>query len=305
MKMRTLHCNDKDVFLCKSGVYEISKLSEGGTANLFKGKCLSDNNKLVTFKILKKELAEHEKTRKQFFKECKLLSIIKHPHIPKLIEYGQSSDSYYIAYEYIDGISTLELLQFSYRHKHGVAPPIAAHLLRSLLSILRYLHTFAKHPIVHGDISPDNLLFSPKGEVHLLDFGCIQQIKTGESKYSPWLGKPSYLSPEQAKALPWDHRSDVYQAGVIFYELLTGQKYISGKTSRDCVLIAANPPKKDFSKVLPGMNQKLYNILGKFLASNINERYQSADEAYTDLSENCPKDVQVGILNRAGVRQHT
>ena len=283
--MRLIQCDKGKILINERGTYHLEKLAEGGSAFLFRGVPININGaegeppRPLTFKFLRPELVKRKATYQHFKEECELLQRLQCSGIPALVDYELECAKPYLAYCYIEGISVLKLLRAAYRE--GVAPSVAVKIVQALLKILDYLYRF-EEPLAHGDISPDNLILSCTGNVALIDLGCVRYLNRAGDH--PWLGKPSYLSPEQAKAMPWDQRSDLYQAGIVFYELLTGRKYNAGTHLRECALLSANPPPKNLKAEVPALSPELEYVLQKLLAVAVRERFQTAEEALAALA---------------------
>lgn len=284
--MRLIQCDKGKILINAQGTYHLEKLAEGGSALLFRGIKININTqesepqRPLTFKFLRPELVRRKATYLHFKEESFLLQKLQHPGVPAWVEHDLEGSHPYLVYQYIEGISVLKLLRAAYRE--GVALPIALKIIHNLLKILDYLYQLDE-PLAHGDISPDNVILSCTGNVALIDLGCVRYLnRAGEH---PWLGKPSYMSPEQARALPWDQRSDLYQAGIVFYELLTGRKYNVGASTRECALLSANPPTKDFSVEISALSPALDAFLRQLLAVPVQDRFQTPQAALQALED--------------------
>ena len=218
--------------------YTLKPLCLGGVAALYKATHKLPKHPHLTVKVLKKSLLG-TLAEERFKREYQTLRNTDAFGIPHVSHKGRLASRPYIAYEFIRGIPVLNLLQHASVTK-GIPSLQACIFLKQLLEILRYLHKPNKS-IIHGDISPENIIVYKEG-IHLIDFGNAQKLTKENIIPEPrWIGKPSYLSPEQAQGVHWDQRSDIYQAGIIFFELLTGKRFNPGKNEQEARSIAANP----------------------------------------------------------------
>lgn len=225
--------------------YDLTLIGSGGTAEIYRTSPELGNKSGLTLKIMKSELVGSERVRKRFEQEYKLIGKLDHHGLPKLVARGSFTGRVFFAYEYVAGRTLLDVLRIA--SGNGLSLETATLLMGQLLEILSYLHQH-KPVIVHGDISPENLILNGN-RLCLIDFGSAQHLDNSADSVDQWIGKPSYLSPEQARGLRWDHRSDLYQAGIIFFELLTGRKLNPGQTERDARPLAANPPALGYTAV--------------------------------------------------------
>ncbi len=256
--------------------YALSSITEGGLGIVYKGVPVSESKKPITIKVLKKELSSSPEILKRFFHEKNVVKTYTEIGIPKYIASGKTYGSPYYAYEYIEG-ETLHSHLFS--ETISISESRAAKIIKELLLVIDVLH-HQNPSIIHSDISPENILLSDN-ELFLIDYGCSQFAnKYGRVPESKWIGKPSYLSPEQAQGKAWGVQSDLYQAGIIFYELLTGKKYNLGSTISEKRLFAASPTLPKF-ETLPAQYCKLIQSL---LAPNPINRVESAQEAIAVLN---------------------
>jgi len=125
------------------------------------------------------------------------------------------------------------------------SPLSCCRLIEQVLAALNVLHD-REEPIVHSDLSPENLIVSGD-QVFLIDMGCAQRLNSTSPTASRWVGKPSYLSPEQARGEDWSIQSDIFQAGIVFYELLTGKRWNTGADAAKKKTFACDPPLTNFA----------------------------------------------------------
>lgn len=203
----------------------------GAVATVWRIEDASSPDEVLGLKLLRGSMRRRPSVGESMAREYAFLREIDHPGVPRAYALSQWHGRHALVFHYIDGRPLLDILA------EGALSPAATlqHAL-ALFDILRYIH--ARRPaIVHSDLSPENLLVDRAGQLHLIDFGAA--ITGGEQRASP--GKPSYMSPEQAQGRAWNERSDLYQAGIVLFEMLTGQRYNPGATSLARRAFAANP----------------------------------------------------------------
>jgi serine/threonine protein kinase len=189
---------------------------------------------------------------------------------------------YFIVMEYLPGGDLRTLLKKAKRRGKRFSPAAAIAICREVLSALAYAHVkrdFDGNPLklIHRDVSPSNILISHAGEVKLTDFG-IAKAATHNSLFYKVKGKIGYMSPEQAKSEPLDHRSDLYSLAVCMFEVITGERlfvHAGLTTSADEIY---SQPVPLLSRKVPGLTADLDLIMAKALSLSPDARYQTAGE---------------------------
>ena len=253
-----------------------------------------DSAKLCVIKTVLPHLADKEYLQR-FRDEAKVVVRLSHGNLVPVFDSGQVAGEIYLAMDYIDGKD----LRATWNRcaKKGIAFPIdvAVHVVKELARGLHYAHTFSDIKLVHRDVSPPNVLLSYSGEVRLTDFGLAASTLKME-KTAPGIiyGKVSYMSPEQARGETLDGRTDLYAAGIILWELLTGrQLFPSGKqpgagkdmiTAEELLRRVRDPevvaPSKRATRVPPELDR----IALKALAPKLADRYANCEELRHDLA---------------------
>ncbi|MFK8017143.1 MAG: serine/threonine protein kinase [Gammaproteobacteria bacterium] len=187
----------------------------------------------LTVKILHGRHRRNQQLHGAMAREFALLDTLDHPRLPQTKDHGQWLDRSVISYRYIQGRPLLDLLA-----ANEITPRLAIDLAVQLFDILTHLHEH-RLCIVHGDISPENLLINDQQQLFLIDFGTAWASSIAHAGGQP--GKPSYLSPEQAQGRTCTYRSDLYQSGIILFELLTGKRYNPGQSPIARRAFAASP----------------------------------------------------------------
>jgi serine/threonine protein kinase len=262
----------------------LQHLSEGGMGAIYVGKKLGAGGfeMEVVLKQLLPEFTQQEEFIDLFLREAKLSATLDHANIVHTIDLVTAGGEYFIVMEYLPGGDLRTLLKKAKRRGKRFSPAAAVRICREVLSALAYAHVkrdFDGQPLklIHRDVSPSNILVSYNGEVKLTDFG-IAKAATHTSLFYKVKGKIGYMSPEQAKSEPLDHRSDLYSLAVCLYEVITGERlfvHAGLTTSADEIY---SQPVPSISKKVPGLPAELDAIIKKALSLSADERYQTAGE---------------------------
>lgn len=272
--------------------YLTELLARGGMAELYRAKLFGAGGfeKTIALKRVLPQFADDQNFLTMLTDEARLTVALSHPNIVQLFDFGRVENDYFIAMELVDGVDLNRLLQRLYELQLRVPAEIACFIMSEALRGLQHAHTLkdgAGKPlaIVHRDVSPQNVLLSLNGEVKITDFGIakaasnITQTQTGMIK-----GKVAYLSPEQAEGKALDGRTDVFAAGLVFYQLLTGRLLFDGDSQLEIMgKIKATYISED---ALPSsIPTELRQILARALAHDVDKRYASAGEFQKDIQK--------------------
>ncbi len=262
----------------------LEHLSEGGMGAIYVGKKLGAGGfeMEVVLKQLLPEFTQQEEFIDLFLREAKLSATLDHANIVHTIDLVTAGGEYFIVMEYLPGGDLRTLIKRARRRGKRFSPAAAIRICRETLSALAYAHVkrdFDGKPLklIHRDVSPSNILVSYTGEVKLTDFG-IAKAATHNSLFYKVKGKIGYMSPEQAKSEPLDHRSDLYSLAVCMFEVLTGERlfvHAGLTTSADEIYSQAIP---SVSKKVPGLPADLDAIMKKALSLSPDDRFQTAGE---------------------------
>jgi serine/threonine protein kinase len=271
----------------------LERINVGGMAEVFKAKAIGPEGfeKLVAIKRILPSVAEDEDFIRMFVDEAKITSALTHANLAQTFDLGKFKDTWYIAMEYVPGKDLRAVFERLKRRGDRMPLPLAAWVIARVCDGLDYAHrkrdsSGAEMDIVHRDVSPQNVIVSFEGEVKLIDFGIARSAnKLSGTQAGVLKGKLGYMSPEQVRGLPMDRRSDVFAAGVVLYELCTGQRLFAGHS--DYVVLqqvqAAHVPQP--SKVDPLIPPELERILLKALAREPHDRYPFAADLAGDLMQ--------------------
>ncbi|MFI6848650.1 protein kinase [Kitasatospora sp. NBC_00085] len=260
------------------GRYRLThRLGRGGMAEVFAAQDIR-LGRTVAVKLLRGELAQDDIARLRFTREAHAVAALNHHSIVAVYDTGEEyvgdESTPYIVMELVEGRTVRELLV------DEEAPPVdqALIIIAGVLEALAYSH---RHGIVHRDIKPANVIITTTGAVKVMDFGIARALTGTASTMTQTgmvMGTPQYLSPEQALGKPVDHRSDLYAAGCMLFELLTLRPPFTGDTPLSVVYQHVQdmpvPPSQANHRVPAGLDP----LVLRSLAKNPDDRFQDADE---------------------------
>ena len=280
---RLLSPNARAEALKHIGRYRIVKsLGAGGMGQVF----LAHDEQLsrsVAIKLLSGyDVAEEDRIRR-FRREALAASALNHPNILTIHEIGEADSHHFIATEFVDGQTLAEVIKAG-----PVSAPAATDIGIQIASALVAAHAAG---IIHRDIKPANIMMRGDGLLKVLDFGIAKsneppapgdgsQIETAAGTV---IGTVAYMSPEQARGLPIDQRTDLWSAGAVLYELITGVRAFQGGTPLDTMAAVIEKPVLPFSAHHVRVPDFLEQIVFRALQKDREARYQTAGELLTDL----------------------
>ena len=260
--------------------YEIlERIGIGGMAVVFKGR---DHrlNRLVAIKILKEELAQDAEFRRRFHDESQAVAMLSHPNIMAVYDVSHTPELDYIVMELLDGIT---LKQYMQKKGGKLAWREALHFITQIMKALSHAHS---RGIIHRDIKPHNVMVLRDGSLKVADFGIARLTSAAQATLTQEaLGSVHYISPEQARGSHIDARSDIYSAGVVLYEMITGRLPYEGDSPVAVAIQHINSIPLSPREIDPEIPEALEAITMKAMASDVNQRYISADAMLADLEE--------------------
>jgi serine/threonine-protein kinase PpkA len=207
----------------------------------------------------------------RFQRERDLLMRLKHPSIVDVYDWGNAEDFHYIVTEYFPS-GSLEL-----RIRNLMTVKDSVDIFLQIAGALVVVHSAG---LCHRDLKPANVMMRQDGRIVLIDFGLAKRLDAGITSAGEVRGSPYYISPEQAEAAPVDPRSDLYSLGVIFYEMLTGQRPFRGST----IIAIIQSHRNDPTPVLPPELSRFQRMLDALLAKDPRDRFPSAVTAIAELA---------------------
>jgi serine/threonine-protein kinase len=276
------------------GKYElVALLSVGGMAEVHLA-CITGPGGFRKFLVLKRilpELREDENFVEMFKAEARLTASLSHSNIAQVFDFGEEGEHLFLAMEFIHGIELIRAIRHVERRNERVPVGLAVRVVRDLCLALHYGHTWTDpfgvaKPVIHRDVTPRNVMLSHSGTVKVIDFGIAKVdgavVRTTEGTVK---GSAGYMSPEQVVGQPLDGRSDLFSAGVILHELLTGRRLYSAsgavEAMRRTVLERPAAP----SSLVPGLPKELSDIALQALEIDVKKRFATGLEMAKALEQ--------------------
>jgi len=227
----------------------------------------------VAIKTLRPDLLQDESVRfaERFHSEAKAYGRLLHPNIVTCYSYEKTNDLTYIVLEYVEGITLKEL--FSQNENIGLSQSFA--IIQEILVALKYAHSKG---VIHRDIKPANLMFAENSQIKVTDFGIARIDTQNLTQTGSLIGSPGFMSPEQFTGKAVDHRTDLFSAAVIFYQLLTRKKPFRGSDLGEILHSVLSEEPQAPSLLNPSLSTEIDNVVLKALSKQPGDRYQSADE---------------------------
>ncbi len=250
---------------CAYGKYELlERIGSGGMAEVYRASMPGHAGfaKTIVIKRLRPDRARDPAIRSLFIEEAKLAAQVHHENVVQVFELGSlGDDELFMAMEWIDGITLLELQRRVHAKGKAVPPWLAIHVVMEVLEALTYAHDLTdrygtRRNVVHCDVSPDNIFVARSGDVKLGDFGVACDDTRAEGTRPEITGKIPYAAPEVLNGDRPAHRADVFSCGVVLWEVLTGHRLFWADTDREAlsrVCIGDRPAPSNFASGIPPM----------------------------------------------------
>ena len=267
--------------------YELGGLlGRGGMADVRVGRDLR-LGRTVAVKQLRTDLSADETFQARFRREAQSSAALNHPSIVAVYDTGDAVNTHgahvpYIVMEYVEGQTLRDILRGA-EDGRKILPERALSIAADVLSALDYSH---RSGIIHRDIKPANVMVTPAGVVKVMDFGIARAIADTSSAMTQTaavIGTAQYLSPEQARGETVDARSDIYSAGCLLFELLTGRPPFVGESPVSVAYQHVREVPKAPSQLNPDVSESVDHIVAKSLAKRVEDRYQSAADMRQDI----------------------
>lgn len=265
------------------GRYPIEReIGRGATSRVYLGHDPNADNRPVAVKVFffeEHQSAEDIKViRKAFVAEAALAGRLSHPHIVEILDAVSEPNYSYLVMEYVEG-STLD------DHADAATLLPVPKVVEIAFNCIRALDYAFQRGVVHRDIKPGNLLYSPAGEIKVSDFGAsFQEALAHETTQLTGIGSPAYMSPEQIRLEPLNHQTDIYSLGVVIYKLLTGRLPYNASNPLSLTYEILNVQPQPPSTLRPDLPRMLDEICLKAMAKDPAQRYQSWIEFGKELS---------------------
>ncbi|PYS70141.1 MAG: hypothetical protein DMF73_13500 [Acidobacteria bacterium] len=267
------------------GRYEIrSQIGAGGMGEVY----LAQDTKLdrkVALKILPADVVANKDRMRRFVQEAKSAAALNHPNIAHVYEIDEVDGQHFIAMEFVDG-QTLRLRLKGTGLRLGEALDVTTQIASALAAAHRA-------GIIHRDLKPENVMLTPEGYVKVLDFGLakLTEHPAANSAVSTLIdtepgmiiGTAQYMSPEQARGLEMDARTDIWSLGVVLYEMITGHIPFEGATKSDMIASILDREPRPLTSHSPDLPSELWRIVKKALRKDREERYQTIKDLGLDV----------------------
>ena len=254
----------------------LENIGEGGMARVYRGMD-TKLNRLIAIKVLYEQFANDSDFLRRFKQEAKAAAKLTHPNIVNIYDEGEEENVHYIIMEYVDGFTLKDLILRDGRLKPEKAVQIAIQICDALA------HAHSQN-IIHRDIKPQNIIITGEGRVKVTDFGIARATADTTITYGrSLLGSVYYSSPEQARGLSTDSKSDIYSLGVLFYEMLTGVVPFSGESPISIALKHLQDDVVPPGNLVPELPPFLESVILKAMSKDRQFRYRNAPELKDDL----------------------
>lgn len=269
------------------GRYEILKeLGQGAMGTVYLGRDPSIQRQVAVKTLNYGEIAAEElaDVKARFFREAEAAGKLSHPNIVTIYDVGEDHDMAYIAMELLNGQDLTHCCQ-----KGQLLPCRRVLNIVSLVAeALGYAHD---RQVVHRDIKPANIMLMKNDQVRVADFGIARVISSSKTHTGVIFGTPNYMSPEQVAGKKVDGRSDLFSLGVVFYEMLTGQRPFTGDSLSALLYAVSNSEYLPIEEIAPKTPPCCVRIIERMLVKGVSKRYQSATQVIKDIRK-CQESLQ-------------
>jgi len=276
-----------------AGRYRLTaRIGEGSFAETFLATDTSLGRQ-VAVKVLREQYASDVRVAARFEREARAAASVTHPNVVDVYDYGRDGNTLYIVMEWVDGTDLKDYI----RRRAPLPVPEATRLIREILQGLGAIH---RAGIIHRDVKSQNVLIAQSGTAKLTDFGIARgALDTGLTDTGMALGTAAYMAPEQASGQQLTPAADIYAAGVILFEMLTGRLPFPGDNPVQVMFQHVNDPPPRPSTLNPDIPPGLELVVLRALAKDPRDRFQSAAEMEAALERTPSADEATRILAAA------
>jgi eukaryotic-like serine/threonine-protein kinase len=267
----------------------LGKLARGGMAEVYRARSATGAPpQLLAIKCMRPTLAREARFVEMFIREGKLAMMLDHSCIVRTFDVGSVDGRYFISMEHIGGKDLNHVLRRCQETSRRVPIPHALYIAKQACAALHYAHTLRNQQgrplnIVNRDVSPSNIRISYEGEVKLLDFGIAQALLQVTSEIGILKGKFSYMSPEQIRGLPLDHRTDIFSLGIVLHEMLTCERLFREESEFVLMEMVRRADVKPPSTFNPRVPSEVDALVMHALQRDLDARYQDTRSLEQDL----------------------
>ncbi len=270
------------------GRYEVLlRIARGGMGTVYLCQVTGAGGfrRLFALKVIRDHLSRNDEYVRMLLQEARIASRLHHPNVVGIVDIGNLANQHYLVMDYVEGCTLSELLKV---HRKTRPPHLIIPIVLDALTGLHAAHTLTNDDgspltLVHCDFSPQNMLVGTNGICRITDFGIAKASNALPERSSITRGKPAYLAPEQITGRPFDHRADIFAAGVVLWNGLTGEQLFKGDSPEEVLNQVLNMPIAAPSTVGLRPPKKLDKVVLRALERDPTKRYQTAEEMLIEL----------------------
>jgi len=271
----------------------LDKLAMGGMAEVYRAKSFGAEGigKIIAIKRILPQYTTNHEFIEMFKEEAKIAVNLTHANIVPIYEFGEEQSQFFLVMDYVDGRNLRQILSRCSKLQKSLTIEQCVYVMAQVATGLDYAHrctdknTGKPLSIIHRDMSPQNIMISFEGEVKIVDFGIAKaETKIETTRAGTLKGKFGYMSPEQAEGQELDARTDIFSAGIVLWELLSGERLFVANNEMNTIRKIRDCQVPSLRKMNPNIHEELDRITQKTLAKDRALRYQTAAELYKDLS---------------------
>jgi eukaryotic-like serine/threonine-protein kinase len=270
----------------------VERIAAGGMAEVYRGESagIEGFRKKVAIKRVLPKLSQNRDFIRMFLDEARLCAYLSHSKCVQVFDIGQAAGAHFIVMEFVDGADLQGVLEHLQRHEHSMPVEVACLIAMHVCEGLAYAHDACDHlgaplGIVHRDISPHNVLMTRYGEVKLVDFGLAKASSHLTAEEEDIVkGKFGYLAPEVTLGQGADRRVDIFAAGILLWEMLSGRRLFKGETDLETFKQVQAAQIPDMRQIRADVGDDVAYVLSKALARDRDQRYLQAGDFAKDLS---------------------